>query len=695
MKLNLPVLNIEAHYPKGEVLVSKTDLKGTIIYANDSFISLSGFSKEELLGKNHNIVRHPDMPPEAFEDLWETVKQGLPWKGLVKNRCKDGRYYWVNAFVVPIFKNGSMSGFMSVRTEPSRNQISNAEALYRKVVNEKVSLSYKGTAWEKVPLKTKFIASLGGMCLSLLLIAGISNYMIESMHTEFQNESIEIAKEFQIVSKTLSAQVHFKIQVQEWKNILLRGQDDALYEKYLASFTKEEGAFESALEDVVKMSSSAGLYDGKAKKLLLDHKLIGDAYRAALKNFDRKSPTGYQKVDLMVRGIDRDLTSNLSGFVQEVQEHAQNSIDVNFKNDQKRFGVNRLILIVAVVLALIITGLMFVMLNNMMKTIRQMIAFLSEIARGKLDNDIPTDRRDEMGRVLSSLASMQVSLRVMMDELRLSVENIFDKLRILDRTAQDTRDQSNRQNERVREVSAAMEQVAISVSEVAKSASEVLDAAQTSLSVVNQGSTSMNDSLNVTERAAQSVRTSSEKINELNVAVQQISGVTMVIKEIAEQTNLLALNAAIEAARAGEQGRGFAVVADEVRKLAEKTSGSTTAISKMLDQVIAINSEAVAVMTQVESQVGDARHNLDITEESFGDIRSGSQHVTEMARSIADATKEQSAANQAVASNMEKMSDGVEKTSNLVNELHDATAKMKATADELKNMLAQFNVEIR
>lgn len=131
MRNNLPVTNREIPFPKERYLVSKTDLKGQITFANDEFVKVSGFTQEELLGKSHNIVRHPDMPSWAFEDLWNTVKQGNPWRGLVKNRTKNGDYYWVEAFVVPVKQNGVITGYMSVRSEPDREQIAAADALYR------------------------------------------------------------------------------------------------------------------------------------------------------------------------------------------------------------------------------------------------------------------------------------------------------------------------------------------------------------------------------------------------------------------------------------------------------------------------------------------------------------------------------------------------------------------------------------
>lgn len=114
-------------------IVTKTDLRGVITYANESFVNISGFSREELIGAKHNIVRHPDMPASAFADLWRTIRAGQPWRGLVKNRAKNGDYYWVNAFVTPITQNGQPVGYVSVRTAPSKHQVSEAEALYRDV----------------------------------------------------------------------------------------------------------------------------------------------------------------------------------------------------------------------------------------------------------------------------------------------------------------------------------------------------------------------------------------------------------------------------------------------------------------------------------------------------------------------------------------------------------------------------------
>ena len=130
---NQVLINEEVNFQQGEELVSTTNKAGVITYANPAFCRISGFSLDELVGNNHNIVRHPDMPPVAFKDLWKNLKLGLPWRGVVKNRCKDGRYYWVDAFVTPIFESGELIGYQSVRTKLDENTKQNAVAIYQAI----------------------------------------------------------------------------------------------------------------------------------------------------------------------------------------------------------------------------------------------------------------------------------------------------------------------------------------------------------------------------------------------------------------------------------------------------------------------------------------------------------------------------------------------------------------------------------
>jgi aerotaxis receptor len=132
MRKNYPITQVERHLPEGDYIVSKTDLKGRITYVNRPFLDISGYSEDELMGAPHNILRHPDMPAPAFADLWKTLQAGKPWRGLVKNRAKNGDFYWVDASANPIWDKGEIVGYMSLRIRPNdRRQVDAAEQLYR------------------------------------------------------------------------------------------------------------------------------------------------------------------------------------------------------------------------------------------------------------------------------------------------------------------------------------------------------------------------------------------------------------------------------------------------------------------------------------------------------------------------------------------------------------------------------------
>jgi len=130
LRKNFPVYDVETEVGEDQFLISRTDPKGRITYANPAFVEISGFAREELLGAPHNLVRHPDMPPEAFADLWRTLQAGESWLGIVKNRRKDGGYYWVLANATPVFENGVLAGYTSVRIRPGPEQKAAARAFY-------------------------------------------------------------------------------------------------------------------------------------------------------------------------------------------------------------------------------------------------------------------------------------------------------------------------------------------------------------------------------------------------------------------------------------------------------------------------------------------------------------------------------------------------------------------------------------
>lgn len=164
------ITNKEYLFPEDSIIITKTNLKGKITFVSPDFISISGYSEEELIGKPHNLIRHPDMPKAAFKDLWDTIEKGLPWNGYVKNRRKNGDYYWVEATVTPIRENGKINGYMSVRKKPSRERIKEAEVLYDKLNRGVSTFSF-----------TKYLKQLNFIKVLFFLIGFLS--VIQSMNT--------------------------------------------------------------------------------------------------------------------------------------------------------------------------------------------------------------------------------------------------------------------------------------------------------------------------------------------------------------------------------------------------------------------------------------------------------------------------------------------------------------------------------
>ena len=533
MKINTPVSRTEYPFPKGETLVSKTDLQGSITYANDVFIEVSGFSLKELVGNNHNLVRHPDMPPQAFADLWATIQAGRPWRGIIKNRRKNGDFYWVKALIVAVRERDQTIGYMSVLSTATAAEKATAAAHYQAVAGNKASLR-----------------------------------------------------------RTTIADLVFQF-----------------------SFGTRFALFVALMSLLAITAAVCGL----------------------------------------------------SGLTT----------------------LTYLACAASVVVAL--CGMWFMAVTNS-RPMQEAIGYFDQIAQGNLSSDIPVDRPDEVGCVLAGLAVAQSHMRVMIDEIRLGAEAVDQRCAGLEQEVQAVTAVSCDQSERVSRVNASMEQLSSSVAGVAQTSAGAADSARTTLAVVNEGNQRMTLSIAAADQVGEAVQVFGAHIEELSASVGQIGTMAGAIKEIADQTNLLALNAAIEAARAGEQGRGFAVVADEVRKLAERTAHTTGDINRMVASIQTTTRSAVTAMGNAVLRVQEGRGLIEQTHESFRDITESSTRVTEVTDSIAAAAREQSRSTGEVAANTEQMAQLIERNSASIVEVRDAVGELKQTADQLREMVAHFRV---
>ena len=315
------------------------------------------------------------------------------------------------------------------------------------------------------------------------------------------------------------------------------------------------------------------------------------------------------------------------------------------------------------------------------------------IAKGDLTSQIPVvNGSNELSVLLAALNGMNDSLSHIISSVKDAANDVASSSAKLSTSSSEVMSRSEIQVERVIEVSATIEEMTVSITEVAAGAVAVAEAALRTQQIAYNGNQNMIKVVDSTRRTVESVDSSSGAITALNGEIQTISDITRVIKEIADQTNLLALNAAIEAARAGEQGRGFAVVADEVRKLAERTSVSTADITNMVASISAKTKEVVESMHRVSSEVKDGSVNSELTRDILQSIVKAAEEVNGLSQGIASATNEQKVASTQTAVSMDKIASITEKNNDSIHHVGAAAGQFAQTAVELQRLVSQFRL---
>ena len=426
MRVNLPVVDREFPFPEGQTLVSVTDLKGRIVHCNSAFIHVSGFAREEVLGQPHNLIRHPDMPAEAFRDMWETIAAGRPWSGAVKNRRKDGSYYWVKANVTPILEGDVPGGYMSVRTPLDHETARQAEALYAVMRRE----SESGTLRHR-------------LSAGQLLVPGLAG------------------------------------RLKRWARPGLGSQLAAVAAVLAAS------AF------------AAGLWAGRA----------------------------------LNEGTVIALAAGLVAAAAAVATWRLRALA--------------------------------------MSPVARVTQFCNHMAGGQL------------GERLGDSGGLPVELAVALNQLSVNLVSVVG----------DARTETEKMRASTMEIaignqdlSARTEAQAASLEETAASMEEITGTVRQSADAARQAATLAEDASQVTRGSSRAVETVVDSMQQIDRSAHRIGEIIEVIDSIAFQTNILSLNAAVEAARAGAHGSGFAVVAAEVRALARRTAGAAKEVRELIDE---------------------------------------------------------------------------------------------------------------
>ena len=694
MKNNQPVTQHELPFPKGSYLVSVTDMKGIITSANDQFVRLSGFSHDELIGTSHNIVRHPDMPPQAFADLWHTIKQNRPWRGLVKNRAKSGDFYWVDAFVVPVRKNGQISGYMSVRSEPTREQIHVAEQRYRQL-NESGAPIKQVAGWSKLlNIRTRMAATLSLTVLLVIITALIglggmkgSNQELENAFKEDFLPLIEVNKSMQLMDGA-------------FKHVALAGAHSSgnpyvkLHDHPLSRHTQKISDKITELKALAgrlqQHDLDAGARDMLAAFVVAENDYIQNGLQKALARLDEEDYSRAENIMLTQLAPLYEAAKGKAVALEELFERAgkqrREAAAVRYDN------VIKLSIGIALGSLLIMLLISQWLANTIIRPIHRVIAAFNRIAEGILTDEQDLTSYDEFGELNNSLVIMQVNLKVMLDNIRQTTAILQQHSANLDAQMYMVVKQSELQYDRIQNSVATTEQSSQSVAEVAALAAKMTDSALASQNLVVQSNQAMSNSMEANKEVVSAVHTSEEVISRLSQRIEKINDITKAIKEIADQTNLLALNAAIEAARAGESGRGFAVVADEVRKLSLRTAQSTVDITAMVTEIRAGADEAVSVMHHAVDEVNQSVVQMQQSVNGLAKITESSKTVAQDSQHISDFSREQASVTSHVAHNMEEIAALVEQNMALANDTAQLSSDLGHTAEDMRKLIASFEL---
>ena len=348
-------------------------------------------------------------------------------------------------------------------------------------------------------------------------------------------------------------------------------------------------------------------------------------------------------------------------------------------------------LIIAGVLLAIIAGIGFSVSSSVLRQVGgepgEAIDLMARAAAGDLTIDVQSAAK---GSMLASFGDMVGSLRSMVTEIHGGSNKLIKDAERINTAAKEVAQASQHQADATSAMAAAIEEMTVSINHISDTATDTERASEAAAHDAEQGEQQVQTATGEINKIATSVGEASQKIRELAQRADQVSSIAGVIKEIAGQTNLLALNAAIEAARAGEQGRGFAVVADEVRKLAERTSAATVEIEQMIGGIQSDTESVVSVMDAALPQVESGVQLAEGAAQSLRDIREGAAQTLARIREVADSTKEQSIASTSIAQQVEHIAQMVEETSAAMNSTAATASDLEHLAGELNRLVGRF-----
>ena len=706
MRTNLPVTQVE--YPVGDdvVIVSKTDTKGKLVYFNEEFVKAAGFTEAELIDQPHNIIRHPDMPEQAFADFWRTLKAGKPWVGAVKNRRENGDFYWVLASATPIWEQGQVTGYMSIRSKLAAEQRREAEQVYALMRANKAAdwridagVLRRRSLFDSLAIFSRTLrarlTTLVAVQAGFLMLMGLVGMLVAqniNTHTRsiYEDRAVSLAQLFEVNDRMKEAAiVLFQAAIDgkagkpviEVKDKILTNTDaiGKVWAEYMATYlTPEEKAAADAFVE--------------KRKLYRDGAIIAGLPLLAEGRFDELASLQAGKGRELFVAAKVELDKLVAIQVKEAKSE--------FEAAQREYVVALGVSLGLLCFGLALGGAIGLQaIRAITRPVTHLNAILGEIGKGRLNSRIRVERDDEIGNALRSVQAMQSQLAFDIEQrgerIRISetekAKALNDMASTVERETVTAVGNVSSQMERMAESASLMSDSAATVETNSGSVAAAAEEALTSAQTLTHAASHLNNSIGeiagqikssraLTIEAVSSSSRAQATMGKLSDAANKVGAVTNLISEIASQTNLLALNATIEAARAGEAGRGFAVVAQEVKSLAEQTAKATSEIAQQINEIQEATRESVTSI----SAIGDIIRGVDTFSSQIASAMEEQSAVTqEISRTVAESAE----AAREVAAQITNVSSEAVETGRRAADIRSSTVVIAKEVDALRAML--------